>query len=375
MQCFHCGAKLEKTDIFCIRCQTPVLTEDDAALVNYQFTVQEQDDSQYSGTAKYTESFTDPKTPRYTNFDTMKGFEPKKETIKPKHANIPVKTPKEQIDPYYDEELPEKKGNNRLAVIFVTIFVCLTIVGVGFYLLIRPSSAPPPGTNPPTTPTETTNENAPDETRPADEEPLSISSILVLNNGRVQDKFQVGVGETITLQARIQPAWIEENIIWISSDPDILTVKHLTENGHEAEITGIFPGVADIILTAGDFEIDYPVYVDDLPVQVQLENAINKAGTSIWLTILWSSGPEADYETLLKRNPDSDLWTMEGISSVIDINPTFMLVNNALTIRLPTSDDVYYLFSDNTGFYGTPNDPDNDTFIWWFMTINIDPEG
>ena len=33
MTCSHCGAKLNKKDILCLRCGTPVLTEDDITLM------------------------------------------------------------------------------------------------------------------------------------------------------------------------------------------------------------------------------------------------------------------------------------------------------------------------------------------------------
>jgi len=384
MQCFHCGAKLDKSDIFCSRCKTPVLTEDDAALVNYQFTNTEPDDSFYDSTVKYTDSNNRFDSSKFIDFNNVAGLNSKQNSGTPQYINVPIKTPKDQFDPYRDEfqnndnfrptVRRKKKSSNRLTVILLTLLVCITITGVGLYLLIRPSGTGQQGSQP----SGSVTQDGSDESGTAsgsEEETLTVSSIIVLSGGRAQTEFHAGVDEIVTLQAQIQPVWIEEDIIWTSSDPDVLEVRQTTENGSEAEIMGIMPGVADIILTSGDFEINFIVYVDNLPIHVQLENAIENSGTSIWLTLLWNTGPNADYETLFKRDPDTNLWIMESIEGSNDINPTFTPVNNALTFNLPTSDNVYYLFADNTGFYGTLNDPDNDTFIWWFITIPTEGEG
>lgn len=389
MQCFHCDAKLEKSDIFCHRCQTPVLTEDDAALVNFQFTNQTDDDLFDTGTAKYIRSDTGSKTSGFTDFDNVAGLNSSKNNIAGQRANIPVKNIREHFDfekadfhgdsnnKVPNKNRRKKQNNNRLPVILITLLICIAITGVGLFLLIRPSGDSQSGSRPSGSGTEDGSvQNGEQSTidQPPESD-LTVSSILVLSAGRAQTEFHAGVGEIVTLQARVQPAWLEEDITWTSSDPEVLEVRQISEDGSEAEIMGLIPGVADIILTAGDFEINYIVYVDNLPLHVQLENAIDVAGTSIWLTILWQTGPDADYETLFKRDTDTNLWIMESVSGSADVNPTFISVTNALTFSLPTSDKVYYLYSDNTGFYGTLNEPDNDTFIWWFITIPTEGEG
>jgi len=353
------------------------LTEDDAALINYQYAVQESDDSSFPGTARYTDPKSDTGSPVFNDFDTVMNLDPKESSSIPRYRDKPKPGARNiRKNDYAKDELPEVNISNRTTVILVTIFVCIALLGVVFYLIIRPSGNQQPSAERPSTETVAgEDENEPTDLVTEDEEPLEITSILVSLDGRTQNEFHAGVNETVTLQARIQPEWIETDIIWISSDPEILEITHLTENGSQAQITGIFPGVADIILSANDFEIYFVVYVDDLPIHTQLENAVNNSGMSVWLTILWTSGPDADYETLFKRDTDSDLWVTETQSGTNDISPTFIPVNNALTISLPTSDKVYYLFADNTGFYGNLGSPDNEDFRWWFFTIEDELAG
>ena len=79
MYCIHCGGQMSKSDIFCSRCKTPVLTEDDIASLPHTaaviLTIPEThvDNAPGSGTARYTETSSNPipnvssETARLTN--------------------------------------------------------------------------------------------------------------------------------------------------------------------------------------------------------------------------------------------------------------------------------------------------------------------
>jgi len=384
MQCFHCGSKLDKSDIFCIRCGTPVLTEDDSALVNYSGSSQDNDTGQYSDTALFTDSSSLGDSSSFSVKPTVD--ESKWDPNSAKYINLSSSGSEEenvQEDDYFHEDEqwhpdiePQEKGLSRIAVIIITIVACLALVGVGFYFLIRPSGVehqrPGSTTIAGDNGDDTQSGDISDPSSPAQTE---IINITVSSEGRMQTEFHAGVNETITLRAHIRPDSIDTAITWESSDPEVLEVVQLDDNGLEAQITGLIAGVADIILKAGDFEVNYIVYVDDLPLHVQLEHAIRSTYSAVWLTILWAGGPNADQETLFKRDSDTLLWVMESATGTSDISPVFGMVNNVFTIDLPTDDRTYNLFADSTGFYGDPESAESLDFIWWFMTYQIEPEG
>jgi len=185
------------------------------------------------------------------------------------------------------------------------------------------------------------------------------------------------VDEVVTLHAQILPEGVDANVTWTSSDPDILDILSFSHNGLEAAINGKFPGVADIIMTAGDFEMTYAVFVDDLPLHIQLENAINNRNEDIWLTITWTSGEhnESGLKTLFERDSETREWIMEGAYSRSEPEPIFSNTNNAFTIGFADTPRVFYFFADSTGHYRNPDGTDDEDFIWEFMTTLIEPEG
>lgn len=370
MRCFHCGESLSKSDIFCIRCKTPVLTEDDAALVNYNIALPnlENNTEQYSDTMHFIgETPTDSE---------------QSQTIQ----SQVIRQGRGQAEEKQIELAPPKKGKSQAFVIIVTIAVCIALVGIGLFFLVWFPQLQQDGRAPIVSDNGTDNGSGNGSDANADSNQAgpgtdsefpaqTVTAINILSGGRVQTEFHAMVDETITLSARIVPEGVDANIVWISSDPDVLEVVQVDARGLEARVTGLAAGVADIVVSAGDFEYNYIVFVDDLPMHLQLESAIESADTSIWLTIFWSTGPHSDEDTTFERDGDSHVWTMGGASGTGEVTPIFGRDENAITITLPTSSRIYFLFADSTGNFKYPDGTDSDDFFWWFMTTQIEPEG
>jgi len=399
MTCFHCGATLEKSDIFCIKCQTPVLTEDDAALVHFNKTVQDADLIQYSNTARVTSSLPQPFNSNYTESSRFSSSLPQpfnsshtenRQFTNNVRITDEIKSPRDikphrdikppgDIEPHNNtEESDEEQSGyqgSRLKLILITVGVCLALVGVGFYFLIQPPATQ--GNRTDRVPAISSGGSSQSGTASgsASVGSSAVTSITLLEDGRIQSVFHVKINETIVLQARLEPDGANAEVNWSSGDPEILDIVQTGSGGLEARITGKAAGVVDIIVSAGAVEESYQISIDDFPVHIQLADAIEYTNTAIWLSLLWTTGPDADYESLLKRDPDSRKWVMEDLNGVIDIEPVFSIENKSFVIGIPNTGKSFYLFSDMTGHYQNPDGSESDDFSWWFSTTQIEAEG
>ena len=420
MTCFHCGAQLNSNDIFCSKCKTPVLTEDDAALANFNRALQESGLTQFNSAARIAGSLPEPfnsypeKTTRtpdplpepFNSYPTsvprpktkMRG-ETRGEAQSEIRDEIRGKSePPAKADKFADkfadefsfefaeESVEEKTGytGSRLKLILITIFVFLAVLVAAFYfLIIHPTGAPIPrpgstggiSTGDTGTPQGDASAGSSSSTGGMGTGSSAVSSIKLTDDGREQSEFHVRINETIVLQARLGPEGADAEVTWASGDPEILDVVQTGSGGRDARITGRAAGVVDIIVSAGGIEANYPIFVDDFPLHVQLADAIEYTTTTIWITILWMTGPDADYETLLIRDPDSRQWVMEDFSSGIDVSPVFNFENKSFVIEIPATDMSFYLFNDMTGHSQNSDGTNSEDFIWWFSTIHIEPEG
>jgi len=393
MDCFNCGEKLNKSDIFCIKCGTPVLTEDDIMTIpvsNYASTAQR------TGPLPTVEVAPETDTMRYENGSAAKI---KKSKIKPPKIKKPgTKKPgrKKQISEHVDNEpladaLPidehaqgelsvekhQKSNYSRAIVITSTIIVCFALIGVGLYFLIR--TAPEPETGAEFMVSAPVAENAaeqPDSARDTIRLPeFTVTGITIITDGHIQTTFHTTIDGTVDLQAQIEPAELEEDIIWYSSDPDVLEVVQIDGRGTQAQITGRTWGVADIIVSAGGFEAVFPVSVDDYPMHLQLESAIENGSLPIWITMTWTDGENAGKETFLERDEDTQVWRIAGATGLGEVKPVFSKDSVAFMISLPDESKVFYLFAVGTGQYKEPGSLDVENFDWEFSTYQPEPEG
>jgi len=390
MTCFKCGATLEKTDIFCLRCGTPILTEDDIETRPY---VDYANIKKYSDNDSHTSKAPLYDTGSRNGLSTFTGDTPNFETMRISNESQPEDGQPSgnqyRDDGYHDEhesyehesyEQPVKRIS-RGAVIAITIVVCLALIGVGFYFLIQPPRSQENGTDRSISSAgdgEDAEGSSPTEDAAAAGAAAgsqAITSISILSDGRTQTEFHTMVGETVLLRSRIVPEGVVADVTWSSSDPDVLEVVSLDRSGLEAHVTGKAAGVADIVLSAGGFETHYIVFVDDLPMHVQLENAIENSGSAVWLSITWIGGQHAGSETLFERAGGGQKWTMEGVSGRSDVDPVFGKENNTLTIGFTTTTRVYYLFSDGTGYFRNPDGTNSEDFTWMFWTMVNEASG
>jgi len=423
MDCLNCGEKLGKSDIYCISCESPVLTEDDVSTMlstdssKYIDIVTNAGSEQASDTMPYIEQefsqgsdvaesgVPDPDIPddvalmyEHQNGDSLNGLtengkKPNSMTRIYHNAKSKAKaverlkgislrgfirkdnTPE---DDELSEPLPESKVS-RPVVIAGTIVACFALIGVGLFFLIR--SPEVPDEHVPVDPKPIIAETTvrPEQTDPV-YEPVShvkqdVSAIDVSSNGHMLTTFHTLVDDVVLLRAHVFPEDIDAEITWSSSDTEVLVVIPVDQIGFEAEIRGIAAGIVDIVLTVDDFVATYEVYVDNYPIHQQLDDAIENTDTEIWLTLTWVSGQQAGQEVMFERSGENQYWHMLEPFGVKAIDPVFSIDGNALTIRNPDEHKVYYLFAAGIGQYKNPDGTENEEFIWEFSTTRIEPEG
>ena len=419
--CLNCGAKLHKDDIFCLECETPVLTDDDITLMPNAAATRVLNELEYSDSlyddsippvddvpsvdsatpADIAPAVADPSSDTILYIEDTEEIE-KAEITKKVRMSVPQRivqsrraaTQKHSI-PKNEKKQPEKKSNRNA---IITIFVLLLIValGVGLFFLLQPARERQEGSDISTPAadmegTDTDEDSTPvvfaENTEPSNPQPApppaqqdaddetEVTSIVLYKEGRAQTEFHTMLNEVITMRAQILPEGSTAAITWTSSDPDVLEVISFGPNGSEASVVGKIPGVADIIVSTDNFEMSYIVFVDDFPLHVQLENAIKNKNEPLWLIITWTSGQHNGEETVFEWDEENQEWLMEGAYNRSDPEPVFGETNNAFTIGFHDMPRVFYFFSDGSGHYRNPDGTDDEDFVWIFKTTLIEPEG
>ena len=383
MNCLQCGAKLEKTDIFCIKCETPVLTDDDIILMPNAETTKFVNEAQYidpkphSNEILYTAELKSATAKFDAQYNTVDNLIIEK-------ARDPGLSDENGDTKFYDLQSGgfDKKRNNRKAVIITSAVAFVLAAGFGLFLFLSSSGTKPDDPDA-ASPVSGSAENDNAVTVPpaagrdiSDSAPApDVTEIILLSNGRVQTEFHTKVGASVLLQAKLGPEGADADVLWSSSDPEVLDVRSSVSNGSEAFIVGVAAGVADIIVSAGGVEFYYIVFVDNMPFHVQLENAVADEGTSVWLTLFWSGSAAAGRETGFEREAGSSVWNMEDASGRVEVVPVFGSENDAFIFELTGIPGVYFLFGDGSGYIRYPDGTENEDFEWSFMTTLIEPEG
>jgi len=428
MDCLQCGAKLGKSDIYCIECSAPVLTEDDVTTrlntdnTKYIDIVTNTEPEPISDTMPYIEQEFSPDFEDSGSVEAgFEGSEFDMPELEIPELMIPeleiseleasVSEAPESMTQIYeksngkskalkrlksmtlrgfhriahthkDEELPEPvpTKSNRTAVIAITIVVCIALIGTGMYILLRtPETDDEQDAAEPAPVIAVTNDSV-DQSVPAAAEPppaipIVVSDIIIYNGDHVQTAFHTMIDGTVLLRAQIVPEDVDIAIMWISSDIEVLEVVPLDSRGTEAHLIGKSAGIVDIIVLAGDFEVVFPVTVDDYPLHLQLEEAILNSAMPIWIEILWSN----DRENLLQRDPETGLWYWEDGLERGEVYPRFG--NDGVAFSFTFTEDsaeVNYLFADGSGYrkrQDRADIADDSRFTWEFSTSRIEPEG
>lgn len=432
MDCLQCGAMLGKSDIFCIDCGAPVLTEDDVTTrlstdnAKYIDIVTNSDGEPVSDTMPYIEPEPSPVSDapgfdvpiidssdsdvpedvvalyEQLNGDTLDGLSQNGTNLdsmtqiyeSPKSKSKAIErlkgislksfyrrdnTPK---DDELDEVLPEK-GISRAAVIAITLVVCVALISVGLYILVRPQEVPQEEDRIEQEPIVTNlanyeNRAVPVTAAPSPELPLRVDELIIFNGDHVQTAFHAKIDGTVLLRAQIVPDGADAVIEWVSSDPEILEIELLDSSGVEAYIIGMAAGIVDLTISVGDFVVIYPVTVDDFPMHLQLEDAIEHTMMPIWIDIVWTGGRLFGQTTLLEREPSTHLWFLESSSERSEVRPLFDNDGVAFSFSFADTPEVYHLFADGTGYIKLPDSLEVHDFMqfnWEFSTSQIEPEG
>jgi len=357
MKCINCGAPLHKNDIFCINCETPVYTDDDLALMGSMDIEGSDDEGQDTITRSEADRIFDS-----LSLGTNEDFEDN-----PDENGL-------------QNGYKRKHNNGRNAIIITAAVVLAIVVGFIIFLSIRSPSSPPGNINP-LPPVESPDGNT-DQTNPDDivitptpDVEFGVTSIEILRGGRVQTEFHVSLGETVLLTSRLSPAGATGDVTWSSSDPEVLEVTQSDPSGAEAKVVGVKAGVADIIVSVDGIEVEYVVFVDNMSIIMQLENALNDLEIPIWLTISWLNDSLFGHEIVFERDSETQLWTLESAVERGEVDPSFNNENGVITITFPETEMQYDLYDDATGYFRNPDGSETEVFMWWFKTTLIEPEG
>jgi len=96
----------------------------------------------------------------------------------------------------------------------------------------------------------------------------------------------------------------------------------------------------------------------------QLIEIIENTNDAVALYLKWQAGDR----TVLFREADSSEWKMESrAGGISDVQPTFALEDDVLSIAFPTTDRLYYLSGDFTGRFSDPNSSNSETLTWTFI--------
>ena len=390
MKCMHCGAQLDKSDILCLRCGTPVLTEDDISLMPNAVTTRfinevhsntgslENDFSLHGSDTLHVDHVL-PVVPAEPKITAQPGdpVQPRV-SAQPRVSVQPRVSARQKNGVQYEDQLYEvqPKGGNIKAVLITIAVAFAVITGIFLFIILRPTDAQRDGADP-----SLSASGAEDSTGTgitAGSQPATM--IYVYIDGLMQTDFHTMVGETVLLRARIEPEGIEGNIVWTSSDPLVLEVAQLDQRGLEASITGIAAGVEDLYVRVGDFEVSFTVFIDNQPMHLQLANAIDSNNTPIWLTITFNNGSNDGDVISFERDIDRNIWLMEDSTDQIEVDPLFSRDGNALTMRFrgPAgvfSTEVFYFYANGSGHITSPQSGSEERLSWWFITYMIEPEG
>jgi hypothetical protein len=297
---------------------------------------------------------------------------------------IVIKKPKDSTqqvnDVQDDEQLYEMQpASSNIKAVLITIGIaCTVIVGIFLFIILRPTDAQRNGADPSLSAPGAEDGTGSGSGITAGSQ--SATMIYIYRDGVVQNDFHTMVGETVLLRARVEPEGVEGDIIWSSSDPLILEVAQLDRRGLEASITGIAAGVEDLYVRIGEYEISYPVFIDNQPMHLQLENAIDNNNTPIWMTITFNSGSNEGDIIRFERDVDRNIWLMEDSTDQIEVDPVFSRDGNALTMRFRGqagifSTEVFYFFANGSGHISSPQSGAEEQLSWWFITFMTEPEG
>ena len=365
MNCLHCGAKMEKSDIFCITCGTPVVTDDDITLMPNAETTKFVNEAQYSGPDPHKD-------------DILYTAVMPSETAVFNNKSGTGET--ELLDEKQSPDIKPVKDGGRKTIIIILAAVFAVVIGFGLFLLLRSPAVP--NEDPDTTPPSAGTNGEPGQTQlnvdPTPEIPQDVTAITLLVDSRVQTEFHTRVNERISIRVQLEPEGVTADITFASSDEDVIQIRQSADGDEfEADIWGVAAGVADIIIIAGGHEERFIVFVDNLPMHDQLNNVIADSSTPIWITLVWTEGSYAGDEIVLERNPNNQAWYIDDTTEIREIYPVFGSDVNALTIEIIEYEGVFHLFADGTGYITDPRSSvlDLREFRWEFKTTLIEPEG
>jgi len=415
--CLNCDAKLHKDDIFCLECESPVLTEDDITLMPNAATTRVLNELDYNessldgsapvvddaiisaaptgDTMSYSEdalqvsSVANTKKERKRSQNRLprqkSGAPPKREVTHAQEATPNQDTTKKHDIRQARKAQPANKSS-RNTLVAIALIILVAVLAVSIFVFMRPTPSLQDETGL-STPVSDIGEDAiqsdfaqdgAEPAPPVSQETLEdtyVTSIILFRDGRAQTEFHTKLDEVVTLHAQLLPEGSTAAITWTSSDPDVLEIISFGPNGSEASVVGKVPGVVDITVSAGNFEMSYIVFVDDYPMHIQLQNAINNKDEPLWLILTWTSGQHNGDETVFEWDDDIGEWIMEGAYSMSQPEPIFGETNNALTIGFEDTQRVYYFFADGTGHYRNPDGTNDEDFVWIFKRALIEPEG
>ena|GEM_PF-3633155 len=200
----------------------------------------------------------------------------------------------------------------------------------------------------------------------------NVDNIYILHDDNVMTDLLITEGEGARLHLRIEPFITETEILWESSDPNVLTItSNPTENS--IYIHGLRSGYATISVRVNNSVETCIIYVSEnithapLPAAHNpLSDTIQNTTNHVHLTATWNEGQYRGKSTVFERVEGSSQWTMESRSGgVSPIDAGISYENGVLTIIVSGQSPWYYYFQeDGTGYMIHPDGTTRENFTW-----------
>ena len=393
IRCTECGEYIPYGDIYCANCGTPV------SVSPYQTPAQTRMEyAPYAATQQpvaHTSANADQPSPYAAPAPYSPQVDSPAAYPSPESYSQPAAYPQQAAyqPPHYGYPPPHSqktgKKQSRIAIILSIVAVLTVLLGAGLYyfLFLRNNSEqetpPPPSAETPQPGGIQQPDDPPPAPSPEPAQPVEVRSINITSGALVVSEIQLIEGEAVTLRALIEPADAIADIVWTSGNTQVFTIAPAGADGYIATLNAISGGSATLTVTAGRVTNTCEITVFDAYTPptagppgtnfgsnlIQIYNEMENRNSGVHLLITWTDGPHSGNQSALYREAGSNIWMMDGVSSVREVFPAFGYDSDAYIIswpRLTTSERRYYLFENGTGYFAEPDGSDRENLRWAF---------
>ena len=92
---------------------------------------------------------------------------------------------------------------------------------------------------------------------------VSVQAVTLTYNGVVLSEKDIKTGESITIRVELEPAGIDEEIVWTNRNPDIVELNYDNQKKSTVTVTGLMQGSSRLSVRVGSIEAVCIIRVED----------------------------------------------------------------------------------------------------------------